>query len=260
MQRKSAVQQIALFGIMVIMLFVVLSTATYAWYSANNVASVDSIVFTSSAVGQEEGLLAIGSTPTTTSTTMTFGATEDFSPMIPVNAATLGTTTYSAFVNNFNKTSEGLNDLGIWVAKVDGSPTTPTTLTCDNQTYFYVINRDPNADYTIKIDYIFDGSEDNALQDKLHIAFFIGEDAQTATLLGIASSSNIHYGAIAAGAPVADTPTMNSSVIKNTGEMSFHLDANEYAVLRLVAWLDGVDMKVAHGSKSMLFSLTFRGE
>ena len=46
MTRSSSLRQVAFFGIMVIMLFVVLSTATYAWYSANNVASVDSIVFT----------------------------------------------------------------------------------------------------------------------------------------------------------------------------------------------------------------------
>ena len=247
---------------MMVMLFVVLSTATYAWYSANNVASVDGLTFTSSAVDAEDGLLAIGSAPTVTSTSMTFDPLATaFSPMIPVSAATINSTTYSAFVNNFNKTSEGFNeDLGKWVAKLDGTAATPTTLTCNENPYFYVINRSGDGDFHVTIEYIFEEEErEYMIKDKLHIAFFIGEDPTTATLLGIASLTNIHYGAIQAGDDVANTPVMNN-VRKDSGEMTFDLPAGNYAVIRAVVWLDGVDMKNNHGSKDMLFSLTFRGE
>lgn len=262
MQGKSVLRQIAIFGIMMIMLFVVLSTATYAWYSASNVASVDGLTFTSSAVDSEGGLLALGSAPTSTSTTMTFDQlTTAFSPMIPVNSATVGTTTYSAFIANFTKTSEGYNEtLAAWVAKLDGTAATPTTLTCDDNPYFYVINRSGEGDFTVKIEYVFEEEESAySIKDKIHIAFFIGEEANNANLLGIASLSDIHYGAIHAGEVVADTPVM-SNVRKDTSEMTFSLPASEYAVLRAVVWLDGVDMKNDHGSREMLFSLTFRGE
>ena len=97
------------------------------------------------------------------------------------------------------------------------------------------------------------------LKDKLHIAFFKGDSSAGCTLLGIASLSDIHYGLIHIGDAVNDTPVMDA-VRSNSGEMTFTLEAGGYAALRLVVWLDGVTMKNDHGSKNMLFSLTFNGE
>ena len=67
-------------------------------------------------------------------------------------------------------------------------------------------------------------------------------------------------GAISAGDKIAETAVMDSSVRKVSGQMSFLIPRTSNAKLRLVVWLDGVDMKNEHGEKNMLFSLTFRGE
>ena len=261
MNTYSNLRRIAFGGIMVLMLFIVLSTATYAWYSANNVATVDNVVFTSSASDTEGGLLAIGTDLNDTETNLTFDTPSEFFPMIPVDQAVIGETTYASFVGGFNKTSEGLNALSEWVAKLDGTAITPLTLTSSDTPYFYVINRSPDDNFRVKIDYAFDDDADagEGLKDKLHIAFFIGDGAD-ATLLGIATLSDVHYGAISAGDVIADTPVMDAASTKLSGEMSFLLNAGQHAKLRLVVWLDGVDMKNKHGSKNMLFSLNFRGE
>ena len=255
----STVRKIALIGIMVAMLFVVLSTATYAWYSANNVATVDNVTFTSSSNDSEGGLLAIGTDLTDVSTNLTFDAPKEFSPMIPVSESVVGETTYSEFVAGFNKTSEGLDPFSEWVAKLDGTAITPITLSAAGQDHFYVINRSQEDDFRVIVDYMFDETDGTNLKDKLHIAFFIGEDTD-AVLLGIATLSDVHYGAIHAGDKIADTPVMQNGVKKTSGEMSFLLPASQHAALRLVVWLDGVDMKNEHGNRSMIFSLTFRGE
>lgn len=266
MRTNSAVRRIILVGIMLVLVFIVLSTATYAWYSANNVVTVDNVTFTSSANDADGmGLLAIGTDLNATTNNLSFDPPSEFHPMIPVSSAVIGETTYSEFVAGFNKTAEGLregiNGIAEWVAKLDGTAITPMTLTSSGENYFYVINRSSEDDFKIKVDYMFDESSSTGLKDKLHIAFFVGlNGAAEETLLGIASLSDIHYGAITAGDVIADTPKMPTSLKKASGEMYFFLNASQYAKIRLVVWLDGVDMKNEHGEKNMLFSLTFRGE
>ena len=58
---------------MLVLVFIVLSTATYAWYSANNVVTVDNVTFTSSANDADGmGLLAIGTNLNATTNNLSF--------------------------------------------------------------------------------------------------------------------------------------------------------------------------------------------
>ena len=253
----TGIRRIALSMIVVIVLFIVLSTATYAWYTTNNLVRAENIVFTSSSRDAQGGLLSIGTSKTSEESSITFDRVDMFYPMIPITECLVGETTYGDFVTGFNKTAEGGDPLNP-IAKVDGEAIDPVTLEAGGQKVFYVINRDVD-DMTVSIAYAFDEGEGSNLKDKLHIAVFKGEDLN-ATLLGVASLSEIHYGAIRMGEAVASTPVVREGVKKDTGEMTFTLASGEAEAFRLVVWLDGVAMKDENGAKNMLFGITFNRE
>lgn len=238
-------------GLMVVLLFSVLSTATYAWYSANNVVGSGIITFKSSS-SDVGGFLTIGKTKTATETELTFDKSGDISPMIPIVDGVIGTTKLGQFMQ-FQKTYEGLNGAGQLVAMLDGTATTPLLLAADGQKYFYINNINPENDIIVKLEYTVVGE----LAGKLHIAVFTGEKEEDAVLLGILSGSgDIHFGRINLGEVVADKPKM-ANAYKTTGSITFTVPGDGSVCIRLAAWLDGVDMKNDDGSKSTSFTLTF---
>lgn len=237
---------------MVLLLFAVLSTATYAWYSANNVAGAGTVTFRS-ASSDVGGYLGIGKTKTATETEISFDEPGDISPMIPVINAEIGATKLNSFMQ-FQKTYEGLNNAGQLVAMLDGTAATPLLLSVDRQNYFYLNNMAPEADITVKVEYTVVGE----LAEKLHIAMFIGESEQEATLLGIISGSGeIHYGAISFGEVVSEKPLMENTY-KETGAIKLTVPKQGSVCIRLAAWLDGVDMKNENGGKETSFGISFR--
>lgn len=233
-----------------IMLLAVISTATYAWYSANNVVSGGDILFQSSA-SDAAGVLTIGKTTNATSAEITFDEPGALNPMIPLYEGVIGTTTYTQF-RSFVRTFEDLDEMGRWVARLDGVAETPYTLSLDGQEYFYINNTDTLNPVTVEVDYVILGE----LADKLNVALFVGEEP---VLLGIMSGSDsIHYGSITAGQPVSDALVM-SGAYKATGEMKLTVPAGGSVCLRLIVWLDGVKMHNDDGGVTTSFSLNFKG-
>ena len=253
MDRRKHLRRIAYIGLMVVLLFVVLSTATYAWYSANNVVGAGIITFRSSS-SDIDGLLRIGKDKTAKEREITFDTTGKISPMIPTVNGVIGGTKFGQFTQ-FQKTFEGLDGAGQQlVAMIDGTAATPLVLSVGGQEYFYINNVATQMDINVKVEYTVVGE----LADKLHIAMFIGEKEEDSTLLGIMSGSGtIHYGNIKVGEIVADKPVMDGAY-KSTGSITFTVPKNSSVCIRLVAWLDGVDMKNENGNKNTSFSLTFK--
>lgn len=251
MVKREHIRRIAFIGLMVVLLFAVLSTATYAWYSANNVVGSGIISFTSSS-SDAGGFLTIGKSKTATETELTFDKTGDISPMIPTVDGIIGTTKFGQLMQ-FQKTYEGLNGVGQLVAMLDGTAATPLLLSAGGQKYFYINNINPENAITVKVDYTIVGE----LAEKLHMAMFIGEKEEDATLMGIISGSGvIHYGKINIGEIVADKPVMQNAY-KTTGSITFTVPNGGSVCIRLAVWLDGVDMKDANGSKNTSFAMTF---
>ena len=251
MGKRTHIRRIAFIGLMIVLLFAVLSTATYAWYSANNVVGSGIITFKSSS-SDVGGFLTIGKTKTATETEISFDKPGDLSPMIPTFDGDIGNTKLGRFMQ-FQKTYEGLNGAGQLVAMLDGTATTPLLLSLDGQKYFYINNIDPQNSINVKVEYTVIGE----LAEKLHVAMFIGEKEEDAVLMGIISGSGtIHYGKINLGEVVADKPKMQNAY-KTTGSITFTVPKGDSVCIRLVAWLDGVDMKNDDGSQSTSFSMTF---
>lgn len=251
MEKRKHLFRIAFIGLMIVLLFVVLSTATYAWFSANNAVGAGVITFQSSS-SDVGGFLTIGKTKTATQTEITFDKTPKINPMIPTVDGIVGDTKLGQF-KQFHKTFEGLNATGQWVALLNGTVTNPLLLALDGQNYFYINNVAPDNDIKVKLDYSVSGE----LADKLHVAMFMGENEEDAVLLGIISGSGvIHYGKISVDEVVADKPAMQNAY-KPTGAITFTVPRNNSVCIRLAVWLDGVDMKNENGGKNTSFSLAF---
>lgn len=132
--------------LMVVLLVVAISTATFAWYTSNTQVNVTNTAISSAA--STSASLSIDTTANTNSTnssiTITMGA--DLQPMIPdaEPSATDTITTYDTFIGSF--TTANVNNAGIFTN--NGSGTTPAEITnvkagvaeAVSQDSFFVIN------------------------------------------------------------------------------------------------------------------------
>lgn len=249
---RSIVARIAFAGLLTVMLFVVLSTATYAWYSTNQIVNAGTLTFKSS-IGDSTSTVTIGKDVNATTTTMTFDVSPDISPMIPTVGATKNVTTFAEF-SSFQRTFEGLDEFNVPIAKIKGESIQPLVLAVEGQKFFY-LNNLSEADVSLKIEYEIKGE----LEDQMHVAMFVGVEPAQAKLLCIMSKSGeVHYGNIEIGQPISDTQTMQDVCFDSEKDFLF-LSGNESICIRLVVWLDGVNMKNKDGGKTTTFSLSFSG-
>lgn len=264
MSGRSWLARILFMCLAVLMLFAVLSTATYAWYSMSNRVSAEKISFVAGSNSDGGDLAVSWREDVRNSYTLTFNTcTDKLSPMIPKDAATVGETGYDDFLF-FNSTSQALNEYGEWICRFIGVNATPYTLTgspdeldpSKEQGWFYLINRNETLGLKVTLNYEISGE----LQGRLRIAIFIGSDEDSTVFHGILSrTADIHYGRIQAGDKVSETPVMED-VFARTGSLNFNIAADSHVVIRLVAWLDGVDMTDYDGDKETVFSMQFTGE
>lgn len=268
--KRKAISGIIISLLVLILLFVGISTATYAWYSAINRALGDSITFTSSAYEQVGGDLTIGWRINGGLNELTFDAPNStLYPMIPKSEAVIGTTTYSDFINNFNYSAQSFNnELHTWIASFSGQNTTPYVCTGSDGgatfDYFYLNNRKTTEKQTVTIRYVINGD----LAPYLRIALFMGDTLDTNSneqnlfgmrLYGIlANTDTIHYDQVEENDIISDTPYMND-VHRQSSAITFLMNENSSKCISLVAWLDGVMISNQDIEKDTTFNITFDG-
>lgn len=142
--------------LMVVLLVVAISTATFAWYTSNTQVNVTNTAISSAA--STSASLSIDTTANTNSTnssiTITMGA--DLQPMIPTTApsATDTITTYDAFIGSF--TTANVNNAGIFTG--NGGSTNPAKISqvkagaaeASSQESFFVINTNKENDTDVE--------------------------------------------------------------------------------------------------------------
>lgn len=265
MKKNTTIKRKTISGIItsllvLILVFVGTSTATYAWYSAINRAIGDSITFTSSTQGDVGGDLTIGWLPDSTASELAFDKPESsLYPMIPKTQATIGITTYDDFISdNFNYSAQSWDDnLFAYICTFAGRTVNPFLCTGNDGAHnkFYVINKKETSKQTVTARYTIAGD----LAPFLRVAMFMGEDVYNMTLQGILSNSDtIYYDEIEENDIVNNTPTM-VNVHVESGNIKFLLNENEAKVVALVAWLDGVNINDDHLQKSTTFNIGFEG-
>ena len=246
--------------VLIVLLIAALSTATYAWFSSNNVVNITDVEFTaaSNSEGGEGDLIVSWNNQSTDEFNIGFAGTSGstLSPMMPKTIPTLGTT-FSDFTNNFVTstvaTGTDVNGNPTYVYRKDGTDCTPYICANPNnttQTEFYLI--DINTDYGMELTMSYDIS--GALANQLHIAVFIND-----RLVGILSKSNIYYGTITKGENPLDAAYSNDLIIEDDTILG-NIQKTSYVACRFAVWYDGVTTIDEHQSgTSALTDLKFFG-
>lgn len=141
---------------MVVLLVVALSTATFAWYTAQSNVAVTETTVTSAT--SSAASIAIDSTggATSTNTSIAITMNKEIAPMVPFAAPT-NATTYANFT-----TTTAANETGFYTAPINaagnftanGSAIAPAVIATAKgtaQNYFYVINTNGTNDAEVKV-------------------------------------------------------------------------------------------------------------
>lgn len=256
--------------IIVVLLVVALSTATFAWFSANNVVNVSSISFIAQTrdKGAAPGDLQIAwePDPSGDSYLIDFAQPGDsglhLAPMMPLDAPVLGATRSrnalgeEIFAQSF---TSGVQENNIYM--YDGF-VFDDYLNADikpylcvgkqpNQVDFYLINKNISWGQELTVDYSISG----ALHDKLCIAIFIEDVLQFV----LSNSDKIYYGNIVKNTPVSETQSINLAALSRNTKV--YIPPNSSVKATMYAWYNGVEMRDDDVLKdSILNELQFRAE
>lgn len=262
---------------MTLLLAIVLSTATFAWYSVVNVVAINDIEFTAGSndggggdlclswkeLGEEEYNYSLGIAPVTEKNVLY--------PMVPINSAEVGVTKFADFggTKMFNKAYQIKNSANNWVVKLDNaSLTTPYTLKEKDGTAtdFFVTNKsdtDMEVTFTYEIHsdtYNVPGTAVHAEYDivnKFRGAIFTTDGTSDEFILrGLISKDeqNIYYGQLENNKDIYDLENMSK-----TEEIMFIVPAKGDVKAKIIVWFDGVEMLDEDGSKKIDFDMAFNG-
>lgn len=265
-----------------LLLIVALSTATFAWFSANNIVNVSSISFMAD-TDEGYGELAISwDRSIVDNFRINFAApfedeNKKLYPMMPIVMPTKNTTTFDQFaISGYPNIGQSLGDIiynnrcfiyGIQSAVFDEGTSTYINkyqydgdfshpYICKNkdnfeQSNFYVINKSEVYDQDITIEYSITGS----LASKLCVAVFVNDLFQGV----LTNLDGIHYGIIKKDDKVDSTLVATNACYKSDN-LKFNIKKNDAALVRLVAWYDGVTIENNDsGSTATLSMLKFKG-
>ena len=264
--------------LMTCLLFVVLSTATFAWYTVSGVASVGGITFTAASNGGGGGDICLSWHELEAdeySFKLDFASvpkSNGLNPMIPINEGVVGTTTFSTYADadTFNKASQVENIAGGYVTKLDSISTATPYVLHDKDgegSVIYVTNKADIAmtvtfTYEVKADvYLVNGTDvwmEEPIANKLRAAIFLAEDGATDfTLIGLCAEDGqyeekIHYGALEGNKNVNDVESQSK-----TQSISFVVPAKSFVRCKIAVWFDGVRMLDSDGSGYVSFDMYF---
>lgn len=255
MHRTNLSSRILFMVAAVLLIFVVLSTATYAWYSMSSSVDAGGITFTADSV-DAGGDLSIYWDEEKQGSRLEFELPEVLHPMIPIEQPSRGLS-YDEFMK-FNSTSQIRNG-GVWIAKTPAEETEPATLTNEaGKKTFYLENKS-ESDFRVAVSYKIEGD----LADQLRLAIFVGEPGSVSeesfSLLGIAAvSRDLYWGEIKKDIPSEPPEAKENSFITADGKTTIDLKREVARPMRFVIWLDGVKMLDKHGGKTANFEVSFQ--
>lgn len=262
--------------LMIVVLLVVLSTATFAWYNVANIVAIDDIYFKASANDALGGDLCLSWHELALDEYVYELPVENVTknnvlyPMIPKFEGIVGETTFDTFASTgkFNKASQKLADNGGWFINLDNkSNTTPYSLTeKDGENHEFYLTNKSEAEMLVKITYeittdtyIAPGTNvpvEYDIVNKFRSAVF-STDAQSGDMklrgLIAKDANKINYGTLQNNTSI----TENISTMEKTAEITLTIPALSYVKVRVIVWFDGVDMVDEDGEKNIRFNLFF---
>lgn len=253
---------------MILLLIIGLSTATFAWFSANSRVGSGSIVF--EARNTASASIYLGWDIDSLESEITFSAPEEIDPMVPIAEPVVGETTVDAFYNSFYSSTispEGplgepsvFNENGFRVIPYKANQAPPDVEVL--QDYFYIING--SAEPTnVMMQVIFEGI--NA--PLLRVALFINQryvgivrpQVEETELMAATHFGPIVENSLAGTDNFDQIPTAPLSLTFPIGGND-GVATNYYQRLDLVCWYDGVWLDENFMDTNAQISLIFRSQ
>ena len=270
--------------IMVVVLLVALSTATYAWFSASNIVNLSRLEFT---VGTDavRGDLKVswnehpdfmsneGSALDWSLSLACEDSTMD--PAMPNIAPTKGMTVdelINSFYTGTSITATTQNGK-INAYRYNGVKVDPARVHKPKETdkySFYLYNINPNFDLNVTLRFTIS----NTVARYLHLAVFV--DGKLEGIVGY--NDKVHYGEIVGGQEITDTIYVNQALTYNSATSNatyspkyheynspitsdFSFVVSSYREVEFVAWFDGMNIRDNHAlSSGSMMSISFLGD
>ncbi len=243
----------------IVFLVVALSTATFAWFSANNVVNVSTISFIAQTrdKGAAPGDLQIAWNPSPQSDSflIDFAQPGDsdirLMPIMPLEAPVIGATraVNALGANIFEQSfTSGVQENGVYI--YDGFLYDP--INSDVMPYrcvgrqigqddFYLINKNINLGQEVTVEYSITGD----LADKLCIAIFVDDTLQYI----LSNTTQVYYGNIVKNTPVTATRHVDNLVTLSR-ENKIYIPPDSSVRVTMYAWYNGVIMNDNDVNKS----------
>jgi len=253
--------------LMVAVLIVAVSTATFAWYTSSGVVNASSTQLSTATASDAN--IAIGWEQTAKSTKVDFEPATGLVPMVP-KIAFEETTTAAAAVASMNTGILQANDSGTATFK-DGtvSAATPWTQaqytedTSAGATTLYLINYNTTKTATVTITMTAQNVADTpAVVDHFHLAVFAQEAGKDGIVYkGLLGANNANYGTVEVGQSgltnggnIAKDAAVTITIPAATGE------TGGVVALALVGWIDGVELNNSLAGGAVTFSLSITAQ
>ena len=260
--------------VMMLVVAVALSTATYAWFTSNETVTASTITLTAS---NSEGA-AIGiawGDAGASSSIEAKAATGTMSPMVPASLVTQAAVYASEEDDITEATTSAVTFSGATVRNEGGTPkfnTASTNLnpfkyTSTDQTpveYFRVTNLSTANDVTVTLTLKdLTGQEPAAITDEnslLRVGVFTSDSASgtynLVAVMGVSENLPTEWGNVTTDGVVANLTAANAEIPTVTS-YEFDLDAEDTLYFRVIAWLDGVALNDNTAGSTANFGLHF---
>ncbi|MBR2480059.1 MAG: hypothetical protein IKB56_02000, partial [Clostridia bacterium] len=239
--------------LMVAVLIVAVSTATFAWYTTTTAVSASQATVKSAS--SESADIAIDWVSASTSTAIVLEGGPAIQPMAPTAAVTADTKKATMSFNTAPVDLEGnFTAAGATTAPWALSHTVTTGEEPDQvtntYTSFYVINNNYNEATSVKMTATFGGT----LADNLCVAVFVGND-----ILGVFAKNDYEVGAITEGGTLTTCDFRVDPTDATDNYLTIaDIAARGNAEISVYAWIDGVELtSVLANQEVATFSFSF---
>ncbi len=266
--------------LMVLLLIASISTATFAWFTANSIVTIDTLTFTAEHNGSSEISISWEQyVAGARKNQISLDTSHDLKPCIP-NILPNNTTSFASYRTTFRGATIGMpqggTDPTVKVFNENGSPEQPFVSTNpDNSTqhHFYVTNHgDTATNITVYFQAVYDTDGDgtpdveNENIGLLRMSIFTGTTSGNLTYHStivadgeteaLASTPDTHYGTIVKNAD----PTNFETISTTTSTLPITIAPNNgFVVFALVAWYDGVYLDELGAGLSAHIQVFFKG-
>ena len=243
--------------LMVAVLIVAVSTATFAWYTASGTGSATGAVVQSAASGDAN--IAVDWVSNGHGTNIVFNAQNALQPMVP-QADYAADTKYgdflfdSASVDVLTGKFNAVNNPGAWTvgnALIENGEGAEDDIAANQYTSFYVINHNVDNPVNVTMTATFTGD----LADMVNVAVFFGGDLKV-----VFNNAGAKYtvGPVVEGALANALVDSAANAVNGATGYTFELPANGGNVqITVKAWLDGEMLTSPDAGKNAGFSFNF---